>query len=84
MAEFLKKAYGRGMYPSVGMTACTECREAPLAVLIQDGFGEDASGGITRAKKKDLIWACIHVVLGQSTANVNQQTASRVSDSLRS
>ena len=44
MAEFFQKADGRGMYPSVGMTACTECREAPLAVLIQDGFSEDASG----------------------------------------
>ena len=44
MAEFSQKADGCGMYPSVGMAACTECREAPLAVVIQDGFSEDASG----------------------------------------
>ena len=65
MAEFFQKADGCGMYPSVGMTACTECREAPLAVVIHDGFSEDASSGITRAKKKDLVWACLHAVLGE-------------------
>ena len=44
MAEFFQKADGRGMYSSVGMTACTECRKAPLAVLVQDGFSKDAPG----------------------------------------
>ena len=44
MAEFSQKADGCRMHMPVGMTACTKCREAPLAVLIQDGFSEDASG----------------------------------------
>tara|TARA_B100001540_G_C15231481_1_gene384148 strand:- start:358 stop:492 length:135 start_codon:yes stop_codon:yes gene_type:complete len=44
MAEFLQKADGFGMDSSVGITACTECCEAPLALVIQDGFSEDASG----------------------------------------
>ena len=63
MAEFLKKADGCGMYPSVGMTARTEGPEAALALVIQDGFSKDAPGRITRAKKKDLVWACLHIVL---------------------
>ena len=44
MAEFFQKADGCRMHPSVWVTACTECPEASLALVIQDGFSEDASG----------------------------------------